>query len=150
LKPKGRIADAGSGGSIVSDPNAPLILYVEDDAPVLELGVTALEEGGFQVKAVQSGPDAIAALENPDAVIRALVTDIDLPGGISGWDIGRRARELFPELPVIYVSGGSSHEWASRGVPGSVMLAKPFALAQLVTAVSSATLGPQGDGVSDS
>lgn len=71
----------------MSDPNAPLILYVEDDAPVLELGVTALEEGGFQVKAVQSGPDAIAALENPDAVIRALVTDIDLPGGISGWDI---------------------------------------------------------------
>lgn len=129
----------------MSDPNAPLVLYVEDDAAVLDLGVAALEEGGFRVEPVHTGADALATLENPDADIRALVTDIDLPGGPNGWDLGRRARELFPELPVIYVSGGSAHQWASRGVPGSVMLTKPFALVQLVVAVSSATLGPPSD-----
>lgn len=129
----------------MSDPNAPLVLYVEDDAAVLDLGVTALEDGGFRVEAVQSAADAIAELEKPDAAIRALVTDIDLPGGADGWDVARRARELHPELAVIYVSGGSSHEWVSRGVPGSVMLAKPFALAQLVVAVSNASLESQSD-----
>lgn len=127
------------------DENAPLVLYVEDDLAVLEVGLAALEEGGFRVEPVQSGTDAIREIEKPDAAFRALVTDIDLPGGASGWDVAKRARELFPELAVIYVSGGSSHEWASMGVPGSVMLAKPFALAQLVVAVSTATLGPLTD-----
>lgn len=82
-----------------------------------------------------------------DAAFAALVTDIDLGDNSSGWEVARRARELFPDLPVVYVSGGSAHEWASRGVPGSVMLTKPFALAHLVVAVSNATLerpGPAG------
>ncbi|MCK5911396.1 MAG: response regulator, partial [Caulobacter sp.] len=113
-------------------------------ARFMELGVTALEEGGFRVEPVRSGADAICALESPDAPFRALVTDIDIPAP-DGWDVARRARELFPDLAVIYVSGGSSHEWASKGVPGSVMLVKPFALAQLVVAVSSGTLGPLSD-----
>lgn len=129
----------------MTDENAPLVLYAEDDPAVLDLGVAALEDGGFRVEAVHTGADAIRELEKPDTTIRALVTDIDLPGGATGWDVAKRARELFPDLAVIYVSGGSSHEWASKGVPGSVMLTKPFALAQLVVAVSNATLGPQSD-----
>lgn len=127
----------------MADENAPLVLYVEDEPAVLDLGVIALEEGGFRVEPIRSGADAIRALETPDAAFRALVTDIDLPGGADGWDVAKRARELFPDLAVIYVSGGSSHDWSSKGVPGSVMLVKPFALAQLVVAVSNATLGPQ-------
>jgi CheY-like chemotaxis protein len=129
----------------MTDENAPRVLYVEDDLAVLELGVTALEEGGFRVESVQSAVDAARELEKPDAAFKALVTDIDLPGEGTGWDVARRARELLPDIGVIYVSGGSSHEWGARGVPGSVMLVKPFALAQLVVAVSSATLGPQSD-----
>ena len=53
------------------------------------------------------------------------------------------ARELAPAMPIVYMSGDSTHEWASQGVPGSVMLAKPFAPAQLVTAV--ATLVTEAD-----
>ena len=84
----------------------------------------------------------LAALEAPDQTIRALVTDIDLRGEPNGWEVARRARELFPDLPIIYVSGGSSHEWTSMGVPGSVLVTKPYAIAQLVVAVSNALLGP--------
>lgn len=134
----------------MADENAPLVLYVEDEPAVLDLDVTALEEGGFRVEPIQSGADAIRALEKPDPAFRALVTDIDLPGGADGWEVAKRARELFPDLAVIYVSGGSSHDWASRGVPGSVMLMKPFALAQLVVAVANATLGPQSDASTNS
>jgi DNA-binding response OmpR family regulator len=40
-------------------------------------------------------------------------------------------------MPIIYMSGESAEEWAVKGVPGSAMVAKPFAPAQLVTAISN-------------
>ena len=89
----------------------------------------------------------MAALVGQGADLRAVVTDIDLTGAPNGWDIARRTRELFPEIPVIYVSGGSSHDWASMGVPGSMMIMKPYAAAQLVVAISSAMVGPAGRAV---
>ncbi|MBJ7412807.1 MAG: response regulator [Phenylobacterium sp.] len=130
----------------MAEEDAALVLYVEDEPAVLELGVSALEEGGFRVASASTAAEAIRQLEAPDAAFAALVTDIDLRDNSSGWEVARRARELFPDLPVVYVSGGSAHEWASRGVPGSVMLTKPFALAQLVVAVSNATLERPGPG----
>lgn len=144
-----RKADSGaawSGLGEMAEEDAALVLYVEDEPAVLELGVSALEEGGFRVASASTAAEAIRQLEAPDAAFAALVTDIDLRDNSSGWEVARRARELFPDLPVVYVSGGSAHEWASRGVPGSVMLTKPFALAQLVVAVSNATLERPGPG----
>ena len=125
------------------------MLYVEDEALIQELGVTALEEAGFCVSAHLSGAEAMTALGNDGLSFRVLVTDIDLSGQPNGWDLARHAREQLPDLPVIYVSGGSSHEWTARGVPGSVLLAKPYASAQLVVAVSNAMLGPPQDAKPD-
>jgi CheY-like chemotaxis protein len=67
---------------------------------------------------------------------RALVTDIHLSGEIDGWEVARSAREINATLPVIYMTGAAGDEWASKGVPNSLLLNKPFAPAQLVTAVS--------------
>lgn len=50
--------------------------------------------------------------------------------------MARHAREIDPAFAVVYMSGDSTEDWASKGVPNSIMLAKPFALAQLVTAVA--------------
>jgi DNA-binding NtrC family response regulator len=124
------------------DATGPLLLYVEDQALILDLGVANLEEAGFAVTAFASGEKAMAALD-AGGDFKALITDIDLGGGVSGWEVAKHARELFPEMPVIYVSGGSSNDWASMGVPGSVMLVKPYASAQLIVAVSSVMLGPE-------
>ncbi len=38
-------------------------------------------------------------------------------------------------MPVVYMSGDRSDDWASKGVPHSIMVAKPFAVAQVITAV---------------
>lgn len=65
-----------------------------------------------------------------------MLTDIRLGRGPNGWDVAKRAREIMADIPVIYVSGDSAAEWASKGVPNSVMVPKPYALAQLVTAIS--------------
>ena len=66
---------------------------------------------------------------------RALVTDINLRGTM-GWEVAKVAREIDPEFPIIYMTGASADKYASHGVPNSILLTKPFAPAQLVTAVS--------------
>ena len=64
------------------------------------------------------------------------MTDIHLGGQLDGWGVARSARELNPHFPIVYLTGEAADEWASRGVRESVLLTKPFAPAQLVTAVS--------------
>ncbi|HZP99554.1 MAG TPA: response regulator [Reyranella sp.] len=64
------------------------------------------------------------------------MTDISIDGKVNGWDVAAKLRETNPALPVVYMSGAHAEDWASKGVPNSVMLAKPFAPAQLVTAVA--------------
>jgi DNA-binding response OmpR family regulator len=65
------------------------------------------------------------------------VTDITLRGKIDGWEVAQQAREIDPQFPIIYMSGASAADWPSKGVPNSIMLAKPFAPAQLVTAIAN-------------
>jgi DNA-binding response OmpR family regulator len=115
----------------------PAILVVEDDPLVHAIVEDALSDGGFQIDIASSGENAVGLLDTSNGKYRALVTDINLAiDGITGWDVARRAREINPSFPVVYMSGDSAEEWASQGVPNSIMLSKPFAPAQLVTAVS--------------
>jgi len=83
-----------------------------------------------------SGEEAVALLNASTAKYRALVTDIGFEGRMDGWQIAKKAREADPGFPIVYMSGAHAEEWASKGVPNSIMLAKPFAPAQLVTAIS--------------
>ena len=113
------------------------VLVVEDEQLIHALLTETLTDGGFAVATAADGEEAIRMLEAPDASYRALVTDVNLsPGKLTGWDVAKRARELHAEMPVVYMTGAGSHEWPSRGVPNSVLVPKPFAPAQIVTAVS--------------
>lgn len=116
---------------------AALLLLVEDEELVSELLEGALADAGFQVQAVRRGAEAIDVLEIRVAEFRGLITDINLWGGIDGWEVARRARELAEDLPVVYMTGDSESEWTSRGVPRSILVTKPFAPAQIVTAMAS-------------
>ena len=115
---------------------SPLVLVVEDDQAIQGIVEEALSEGGFEVAIAASGEEAATLLIGNKGRYRALVTDIGLRGRSDGWEVARRAREINPDFPVIYMSGQHVEEWTSKGVPNSIMLAKPFAPAQLVTAVS--------------
>jgi CheY-like chemotaxis protein len=112
----------------------PTILVVEDDQLVQGMVEESLADGGFDVVIAASGEEAVALLKSTS--YRALVTDINLPGKTDGWEIARLAREIVATLPVVYMTGAAGDEWASKGVPESILLTKPFAPAQLVTAVS--------------
>jgi DNA-binding response OmpR family regulator len=115
----------------------PIILVVEDEPIVQNLIEEALTDGGFESAIVASGEEAMTLLQGAGGKYRALVTDISLRGTIEGWEVAQRAREIDPEFPVVYMSGASAADWASKGVPNSLILAKPFAPAQLVTAISN-------------
>ena len=113
-----------------------LILYVEDEQLIAMPIIEVLESAGFEVEHLSDGAQANARLSAERQVPAALVTDIRLPH-IDGWEIARCARERYPQIVVVYASGDSADEWSAKGVPESVMLQKPFAEAQLVTAVTT-------------
>ena len=106
------------------------ILVVEDDQLVQSLVEESLADGGFEAVVASSGEDAIALLDASARKYRALVADINLrPGKADGWQVAKHAREIDPNYPVVYTSGRDADDWASKGVPNSIMLAKPFAAA---------------------
>ena len=114
----------------------PLVLVIEDDQDLQGPMEEALIEGGFEVAIAASGEEAVMLLKNRLAPYRALVTDINLTGTLDGWEVAKTAREIDPAYPIVYISGAAGEQWLSHGVPNSILLQKPFALAQLVTAVS--------------
>jgi DNA-binding response OmpR family regulator len=107
------------------------ILVVEDDPLARGIVVEALREEGYDVIHASKGEEALAWCKRQAADI--LVTDIQLPGHVDGWQIAERCREHDPGLPVIYATGFS--QVRRRPVPGSVSLQKPFHPHDLLKAV---------------
>ena len=116
---------------------AIVILVVEDDELLQGVVEDALTEGGFEIALASSGEQAVELLNGAEPVCRALVTDINLAKNrMNGWAVARHARESRPDMPVVYMTGEAADDWPSQGVPNSILLTKPFAPAQLVTAIS--------------
>lgn len=92
-----------------------------------------LEEIGCEVTAASTGDEAARLLRSGEQ-FELLVTDIRMPGEVDGWELARIARELLPQIKVIYVSGfpGESHD----PVDGSRFIKKPYRMDQLREAVS--------------
>jgi DNA-binding response OmpR family regulator len=117
--------------------NLLTILVVEDDPLIQSLVEDTLTDGGFEIVMTSSGEDAIDLIDIGNVDYRAVVTDINLGRDkLTGWDVARHAREIDAQFPVVYMTGADADDWASKGVPNSILLSKPFAQAQLLTAVS--------------
>lgn len=101
------------------------ILVVEDEALVSAMISDALTEDGFDVHVSANADDALRyiAAGNP---VDLLFTDVDLPGGVDGGYLACRARELKPDLPVVYASGKAGGIRHVARVPGSIFLPKPY------------------------
>jgi CheY-like chemotaxis protein len=114
-----------------------LVLAVDDDDLILTIVEEALREGGYAVETANNPQTAMAMLDEKHSEYRALLTDVNMGAGKpTGWDLARHARELSPDIPVVYMSGDAGGEWSANGVPNSLLIIKPFAAAQVVTAVS--------------
>ena len=116
--------------------DAVRVLVVEDEALICSLIEDALVESGFEAYSVNSGEAALSTFRDGREGCRALLTDVNLGDGISGWELARQIREITPSFPVVYMTSASAPDWKSQGVDGSVLIEKPFAPAQLASAVS--------------
>jgi len=114
-----------------------LVLVIEDDLQIQAIIDEALCEGDYEPALATSGEEAVTLLKGSQLPYRMLVTDINLAGKTSGWEVAKVARQIDPAFPIIYMTGAAADQWPSHGVPNSVLLTKPFAPAQLVTAVSN-------------
>jgi DNA-binding response OmpR family regulator len=119
----------------------PIILVVEGDDAIQGHVQDALSKGGFKTAIAGTGEEAVTLLKGGLVTYRALITDIILRGRCNGWEVARAAREIDPNFPVVYTSGLAGDKWPVQGVPNSLLLRRPFARAQLVTAVSQLTMG---------
>jgi PAS domain S-box-containing protein len=114
------------------------VLLVEDADDVRELARTMLEGLGYSVVEARDGPAAYALLEGADR-FDLLLTDVMLPGGVNGADLARNARDRWPGLKVLCMSGYS--EQAPRLAIGDArlpLLGKPFRRAELAKAIREA------------
>jgi DNA-binding response OmpR family regulator len=109
-------------------------ILLADDNYIINLELhEALQDAGFAVESVYSGATAIAALRcNPPW---ALVTDLDLGSGPTGFDVARYARTVCPYMPVVFISGTMGGQHPSEGVSGSDFIAKPCRGGQVVEAL---------------
>lgn len=114
---------SGLNGATASALLAPTVLIVEDEALVREVTGIEFEEAGFRVLSAGDGAEALGLIGD-DPGIDLLFTDISLPGGIDGWTIAARARDLRPDLPVIYATGYSPDP--VKLVPGARFYKKPY------------------------
>ncbi len=114
------------------------VLLVEDESDVRELARRVLEKGGYQVIPVASAREALLIAEG-SAVIDAVVTDVVMPGGMSGVEMGERLSRTRPTLPVLYMSGYTD-DARIHGKTGSErlqFLGKPFQPAELLARVQT-------------
>lgn len=117
----------------------PFLLLVEDEPGIAELLEMVLSDEGYQIVVAANGMAALAELENDPARFKCLITDVFLGSGPTGWDVAKRARELVPAIPVVYMTGNRGGEWSVNNVPASIMVMKPFDVFQLVATVVEIT-----------
>lgn len=114
-----------------SMPVAHPVLIVEDEVLIRIDLVDTIESGGFLVSECGDGQSAIAIIDQ-SAELHALITDIRLGPGPNGWHVARYAREKFPDIAVLYITGDSAGLWRDEGVHNSAVLRKPFARTQML------------------
>src|SRR6266508_1231524 len=99
------------------------VLVVEDEALIAVETAEALEGHGFTVETTRKAEDALRRLRGGLAA-DILFTDINLAGPMDGVTLARLARELHPELLVIYTSG--TVDAVAEPVRGSTFVPKPY------------------------
>ncbi len=111
------------------------ILLVEDEPLQRELMAESLSAAGYDVTATCTGDEAAILLADRDR-FDALLTDITIPGSIDGIGLAEHAREVHPNLPVLFVSGrpANQHRAAAITQPMAYMQ-KPFETRTLLCAM---------------
>jgi len=121
-----------------------IVLLAEDEALVRMMAADVLrDEGGFKVVEVVNADEALAVLE-ATADVRALVTDVEMPGSLDGVTLSRVVKQAWPHIGVVVTSGRMAP--GPKELPsGTLFIPKPYRPADLVAAVRTALPSDQSE-----
>ncbi|MDD2765589.1 MAG: response regulator [Opitutaceae bacterium] len=115
------------------------ILLVEDDPHVRIPAAQLLSRLGYRVTAADCGAEALQRWAERNGAFDLLISDVIMPGGMSGWQLAARLRESRPALPVIITSGYDSDPRAESELTrcGYGFVRKPYASMDLAAVVQT-------------
>jgi two-component system, response regulator PdtaR len=127
MKPRGEIL------------SRPVVLLVEDEPLVRTVQVDILREAQFWVLEAQDADDAFEILKRrPD--VKAVLTDVDMPGSLDGFEFARLVRQGWPEVGVLVISGKTAPGPGDLP-PGAAFAPKPLRPAALVQQLEALMAG---------
>jgi CheY-like chemotaxis protein len=113
------------------------ILVVEDEAVLRDMAHMILQDCGYEVLEAGSGAEALEVWQCNSGRIDLMLTDIVLPGGMSGRDLAAKLMADHPQLKIIFTSGYNVEE-TSTDFPhrsGVAFLQKPYTRIRLAEVV---------------
>lgn len=111
-----------------------LVLVLEDEADVRQTLCEQLHLLGYLTLEAETGEQALQMLATTTEV-ELLISDLMLPGSLSGAEVVNQVRTLWPALPVLLISGQDLRPAANPQLPDVQLLRKPFTRAQLAQAL---------------
>ncbi len=142
--------EAVSAADVASAPMAAgneRVLVVEDDPFVRGYAVATLESLGYEVQTAANGREALTLLAEAVDRFHLLFTDIVMPGGVNGWELAARAREISPGLKLLFTSGYAMDSLQAQGrvSSGEMLLMKPYRKNDLAMRVRQALTAEHDD-----
>ncbi|MBW8857397.1 MAG: response regulator, partial [Bradyrhizobium sp.] len=133
------IATAAMGAQPDHPRGGETILVVEDNADVRVFVVRHLRDLGYRVIEAKDGPSALGILAEP-APIDLMVTDVIMPGGMTGRQLSQEASRRRPGLKTLFISGYTEESIVHQGKlnAGVNFLSKPFRRRDLALKVREA------------
>jgi len=113
------------------------VLFVEDEDLIRLIVVETLIEAGIKVTEACNGEAALGLLQEPYC-FDLLLTDVHMPGRSSGVDVALRMRLLWPEVPIVFVTGrpDALHAFGPPG-PHDRCILKPYRPTDVLAAIRS-------------
>ncbi len=117
------------------------ILIVDDEKNIREGLAADFEMDGYNVKLAENGKEALSLIAKGD--IDLVITDLRMPGGVSGEDVLQHVTRETPGIPVIVLTGHGSIDEAVKAMQNGAFnfLTKPLNLEQLEITVKRALQG---------
>jgi len=130
-------SDEPKQGAELKRGRGEAILVLEDDPDVRSLAVAALEGLGYRVLEAGDANAAMRVLEKEADNVDLLLSDVVLPGGVSGPEFAAKAKDLHPKLKVVFMSGYAADLYTHDRIPGfdETLLTKPFGLGDLAKVI---------------
>jgi CheY-like chemotaxis protein len=128
--------EAAASAELLSARSGELVLLVEDEPNVRRVVRQQLIDLGYPVIEAEDGVQALAMIEQiPDIAI--VVSDVIMPGGVSGRQLAAELRADYPQMRCVLMSGYAD-EGGAAGDHDLPVLAKPFARQDLARALQRA------------